>query len=154
MPNPHKDFKDDHIPVAFLITFRCYGTWLHGDPRGSVDRLHNIYGTPKLGPERARVKYEQKLMKQPPVRLGARRRAAVEKGIKDACKRRRWQLRAVNVRTNHIHAVVTANCHSKKVRSALKAYATRNMRKAGCWSSDKIPGLVAEAGLACGMKMI
>jgi REP element-mobilizing transposase RayT len=139
MRSPHKDFNDDHTPIAFLITFRCYGTWLHGDPRGSVDRLHNIYGTPRLGPERARVKYERTLMLQPPVRLGAKRRAAVTKGIARACVRRRWQLWAVNVRTNHVHAVVAADCHSTKVRSTLKAYATRNMRKTGCWNSDKSP---------------
>jgi len=31
MPYPDEDFKDDHTPVGFLITFRCFGTWLHGD---------------------------------------------------------------------------------------------------------------------------
>jgi hypothetical protein len=25
-------------PIAFLLTFRTYGTWLHGDPRGSFQR--------------------------------------------------------------------------------------------------------------------
>src|SRR5262249_42685946 len=33
-------------PLAYLITFRCYGTWLHGDERGSTDRHRNQYGTP------------------------------------------------------------------------------------------------------------
>ncbi|MGH9840991.1 MAG: hypothetical protein ACREEM_19730 [Blastocatellia bacterium] len=41
-------FSDSRIPLAYLITFRCYGTWLHGDERGSVDRDHNIYRTPFL----------------------------------------------------------------------------------------------------------
>jgi hypothetical protein len=41
MTHPHREFNDDHIPLAYLITFRCYGTWLHGDSRGSVDRFHN-----------------------------------------------------------------------------------------------------------------
>ncbi len=27
--------------LTYLITFTCYGTWLHGDERGSVDRDHN-----------------------------------------------------------------------------------------------------------------
>src|SRR6266576_6354614 len=74
MPYPDEDFKDDHTPVGFLITFRCFGTWLHGDRRGSVDRFHNVYGTPKLGPERARVRYERKLMTRAPVHLSAKRR--------------------------------------------------------------------------------
>lgn len=29
MTRPHLEFKDDHIPIAYLITFRGYGTWLH-----------------------------------------------------------------------------------------------------------------------------
>jgi len=135
----HEDFRDDHIPVAFLITFRCYGTWLHGDPRGSVDRFHNIYGTPKLGPERARVKYERKLMTRPLGRLNAKQRAAAERGVKEACEKRGWQLWVVNARTNHVHSVVTANCNSKKVRSTLKAYATKAMRESGCWRSAATP---------------
>ena len=134
-----EDFKDDHTPVGFLITFRCYGTWLHGDPRGSVDRFHNRYGTPKLGPERARVKYERRLMTRPPVRLNANRRAAAEKGVKEACEKRGWKLWTVNARTNHVHSVVTANCNSKKVRSTLKAYATKTMRETRCWQNEKSP---------------
>ncbi len=35
----------DECPLGFLITFRCYGTWLHGNQRGSVDREHNKIGT-------------------------------------------------------------------------------------------------------------
>src|ERR1043166_8794893 len=27
-----------NFPLAYLITVRCYGTWLHGDDRLSVDR--------------------------------------------------------------------------------------------------------------------
>jgi len=134
-----EEFKDDHTPVGFLITFRCYGTWLHGDPRGSVDRFHNIYGTPKLGPERARVRYERGLMTRPPVGLNAKRRAAAEEGVKQACEKRKWALHAVNARTNHVHAVVTASCNSKKVRSALKAYATKVMRESGCWLEEYSP---------------
>ena len=134
-----QEFKDDHTPLAFLISFRCFGTWLHGDSRGSVDRFHNVYGTPKLGREPARVRYERTLMTQPPVRLNAKRRAAAEQGVKDACKKRGWQLWVVNARTNHVQSVVTANCSSKKVLTALKAYATKAMRETGCWQSKESP---------------
>ena len=80
MPYPDEDFKDDHTPVGFLISFRCFGTWLHGDRRGSVDRFHNVYGTPKLGPERARVRYERNLMTRPPVCLNAQTESCRRKG--------------------------------------------------------------------------
>jgi REP element-mobilizing transposase RayT len=139
MSYPDEEFRDDHTPVGFLLTFRCFGTWLHGNPRGSVDRFHNIYGTPKLGREPARVRYERELMTRPPVRLNAKRRAATEKGVKEACAKRGWHLWAVQARTNHVHAVVTANSNSKKVRSTLKAYATKSMRESGCWLSAKTP---------------
>ena len=33
-----RDFDDNDFPLAYLITFRCYGTWLHGDKRGSYRR--------------------------------------------------------------------------------------------------------------------
>ena len=36
-------------PMGYLITFNTYGTWLHGDARGSVDRHgKNIPGTPVI----------------------------------------------------------------------------------------------------------
>jgi hypothetical protein len=41
-------WNDTDVPLAHLITFRCYGTWLHGDERGSVDRAHNRYRSPYI----------------------------------------------------------------------------------------------------------
>jgi len=35
-------WNDTDIPLAFLITFRTYGSWLHGDMRGSIDRYNNV----------------------------------------------------------------------------------------------------------------
>ena len=46
---------------------------------------------------------------------------------------------AVNARTTHAHTVVTADGDGKKVRSALKARATKNMREQGCWREDYSP---------------
>jgi hypothetical protein len=39
MAHTHREFRTEDIPLAYLISFRAYGTWLHGDRRGSVDRL-------------------------------------------------------------------------------------------------------------------
>jgi len=133
------DFNADHTPIAYLISFRSYGTWLHGDARGSVDRFHNIYGTPKLPGYSPRVRYEQTLMKQPPVLLNQERRVAIRISIEETCKIRDWKLWAFNVRTNHVHSVVTALCKPEKVLAALKANATRSMKELGCWSSTRSP---------------
>ena len=45
----------------------------------------------------------------------------------------------MNVRTNHVHAVVSANTKPEQVLSALKANSTRAMREAGVWTSDLSP---------------
>jgi len=63
MTPSHQEFTDEHTPIAFFITFRTYGTWLHGDERGSVDRCHNHYGTPRLPANTLRQQYELQLLK-------------------------------------------------------------------------------------------
>ena len=139
MNDPHTEFKDDHTPTAYLITFRSYGTWPHGDNRGSVDRFHKGYGTPMLPANTQRRRYERRLLTHPPVTLDARQRAAVERGIRDTCTFRKWLLWAFNIRTNHVHSVVSAKCKPESILSALKANATRSMREAGCWPSERTP---------------
>ncbi|MCA1605476.1 MAG: hypothetical protein LC775_08420 [Acidobacteria bacterium] len=45
-----RDFDDNDFPLAYLISFRAYGTWLHGDKRGPMSRKQNKYGTPRIAP--------------------------------------------------------------------------------------------------------
>jgi REP element-mobilizing transposase RayT len=132
------EFSDERIPLAYFITFRCYGTWLHGRA-GSVDRFHNQYGTPRLIADNKRKQYNLKLLKQPPVDLNKWRRRVVLESIKETCKFRKWRLWASNIRTNHVHTVVSAQCKASVILNALKANATRKMREAGCWRSDRTP---------------
>jgi REP element-mobilizing transposase RayT len=139
MPNPHFATDSERIPLAYLITFRSYGTWLHGDERGSVDRFHNVYGTRRLPASKQREFYERRLLAARPVTLDARRRAAVEKGIRETCTIRKWLLLAFNIRTNHVHSTVSANNPAWQVLNALKANATRSLREAGCWRSERSP---------------
>ena len=61
-------------PLAYLITFRTYGTWLHGDSRGSTDRDHNVPETPLLAVDRPRQMRERSMLKHGPVLLDAARR--------------------------------------------------------------------------------
>lgn len=70
-------------------------------------------------------------MKHEPVELYATRRAAVEEGVRESCDKRGWMLRAINVRTNHVHSVVTAVGKPEPVMNAFKANATRKMVEAG-----------------------
>jgi len=125
------EFNESGVPLAYFISFRCYGTWLHGDERGSVDRSHNRYGTPLLPPDEQRSRELRLRMKRDPVELTAVRRTAVEEGIRENCDHRGWVLRAINVRTNHVHTVVTAAGKPEPVMSAFKANATRKMVERG-----------------------
>jgi REP element-mobilizing transposase RayT len=127
------EFNESGVPLAYFISFRCYGTWLHGDERGSVDRSHNIYGTPMLRPDEKRRQEMRSTMKRDPVELTAILRSAVEEGVRETCDKRGWALRAINVRTNHVHCVVTAEGKPELVMNAFKANATRMMVKSGAW---------------------
>ena len=133
-------WNDTDTPLAFLITVRTYGTWLHGDGRGSVDRFMNKYGSPRIPKRDARFAYNKSIMKADSVVLDAAQRNAVETAIREVCEHRKWRLWAVNVRTNHFHVVVTnGDPKPYKALNAFKAYATRKMREAECWKSERSP---------------
>jgi REP element-mobilizing transposase RayT len=124
--NGVKDF-----PLAYLITFTCYGTWLHGEEAGSVDRDHNIPGTPFLETDTERAAFERSRMKQPPYELDVRRRRIVLQTLLEVCQHRGWYLFAAHVRTKHVHAVVQAAIEPEEVMNDWKAYASRNLNRAG-----------------------
>ncbi len=48
MTRPHLEFKDDHIPIAYLITFRGYGTWLHGDSSSYTTSYGTASGSDRM----------------------------------------------------------------------------------------------------------
>ena len=128
MAHTHREFRTQDIPLAYLISFRAFGTWLHGDSRGSVDRFHDRYRSSLIPPNEQWRKYNLTSLKQPPVKLGAGRRAAIEKAVRETCKIRGWVLLALNARTNHIHTVVSANCKPEQI---LNAFSECNARDAG-----------------------
>src|SRR5205085_4266068 len=113
-------WNDTDIPLAHLITFRCYGTWLHGDERGAVDRLHNRYKAPFARASQRRHEHNRKLLKAEAVILNANQRSSVENAIRETCAIRHWLMYALSVRTNHVHVVVSIG--SKKPEHALNAF--------------------------------
>jgi REP element-mobilizing transposase RayT len=127
------------FPLAYLITFRTYGTWLHGDERGSVDRQHNVYGTPRLPANLSRKRFEEAQAKTPPIILDPIQRVMVEKAVREVCTHREYSLLAVNARSNHVHAVISAACKPEPILEALKAYCTRKLRRAGLILSTTKP---------------
>ncbi len=70
-------------------------------------------------------------MRAPEMVFGSEMRAAVDRGIRGVCTRRSWQIHALNVRTNHVHVVLSAPERPEVVLGALKASGTRSLRKEG-----------------------
>jgi REP element-mobilizing transposase RayT len=118
-------------PLAYFITFTSYGTWLHGDSPGAVDRDHNIPGTPFLPPEPERRAASRDRMTQEPYVLDAARRTVVRDAIVEACQFRGWRIHALHVRTNHVHLVVTAEREPEFVMKTCKSRASRWLNEAG-----------------------
>ncbi len=116
--------------LAYFITFHTYGSWLHGTSRGSVDRDHNIPGTELLPADVIREQTEFMRLKRLPVHLDARQRPVIEEAIREVCRHRGWQLHAIAVRTNHVHAVVTAPPKPERVMNDFKAWTTRRLVEA------------------------
>jgi REP element-mobilizing transposase RayT len=112
-------------PIAYFLTWSTYGTWLPGDSRGWVEYRHGwMLPDPILELE------SRALMTEDACTLSPAQRAAVEKQIAETCQFRGWTLHAVNCRTNHIHVVLSApKTKPKKIRSSLKAWATRCLKK-------------------------
>ncbi|MEQ1762365.1 MAG: hypothetical protein ABL984_04365 [Pyrinomonadaceae bacterium] len=132
-------WNNTNEPIAYLITFRTYGTWLHGDERGAIDKYHNKYGAPRAVESRRREEIHRERLKSPPFRLDARSRTIVEKAIHDVCEFREWSLLGLAVRTNHVHSVNAATNASGKMLNDFKAYSTRRLRENGCWKYAHSP---------------
>ena len=105
-------------PLAYYITWTTYGTWLHGDPRGSYIGKQFIASDAGLQDSmRAEMTAE-------PVCLTDAQRAIVDNAIASECEAQGWVIDERNVRTNHVHVVVSAARDGKFVRSRLKAIAS------------------------------
>jgi len=114
-------------PIAYFITFSCYGKRLPGNEVGYVDRRHNAPWTPLPSPDRARLHTAQRNMTGPSRTLDAVSRAAVLEAITEVCRHRSWRLFAAHVRTDHVHVVVQTNGPPSVALHSLKAYATRRL---------------------------
>jgi REP element-mobilizing transposase RayT len=126
------------VPKGFLITIRCYGTWLHGDERGSVNRRSfNSVGFPGITANKSLNQSDTSQLVSKPFSLGSAERSIVEAAIKDVCKHKSIGLAALNVRTNHAHAVTIASSGPEQIMNSFKSYSTRRLREAGLLGSSQ-----------------
>ena len=119
-------------PLAYLLTFRTYGTWHHGDERGSVGRKYfNKHNAPKMKPSRRLVEVEGSNQQFATFVLSDEGRRIVSDAVTEVCKHRDYLLHGLNVRSNHAHAVVSNDGPPEKIVEAFKSYSTRALRAHG-----------------------
>jgi len=130
-------YENNEFPLAYLITFRTFGTWLHGDERGSIRRNRKSdRGSKQID---INIPLKEKMgagMLSPPVLLDPLQRKVVDSAIREVCEVREHSPHAVNVRSNHAHSVISAQCSPERLADSLKAYSTRRLRENGLIAPD------------------
>jgi REP element-mobilizing transposase RayT len=127
----YEAWEENTFPLAYLLTFRTFGTWLHGDDRTSIRDGWNSYGHPRYRANKTLERWMADEMKEGPFILSEAMRPVVDAAVRELCERRRFPLHAVNVRTNHADTVLSAAQKPERIVDALKANATRFLREAG-----------------------
>jgi REP element-mobilizing transposase RayT len=111
--------------IAYHVIWTCYGQWLHGDARGSVDRSTNIPGTPYAPADPQRRSAAANRMAEATCWLTDDQRRIATRALREACEFRGWRLEAVNVQPDHTHVVVQAEgVTGIEVRRILKGRST------------------------------
>lgn len=113
-------------PLAYHITWTAYGNWLHGDPRGWVES--GTIGV--LPPDDARYRDAVASLADTPVRFTSVQRAIIDQTLVEHCRLRKWELHARNVRSTHVHLVVTAPLLPEPVMDQFKAWCSRRLNEA------------------------
>jgi len=131
---------------AWLLTNTTYGSWLPGDPRGSVTSVrdqrpddpasavrieHDIPGEPYEDELPGLELSARQQMSGPPIYLDRPQAEAVLAQFQETATYRGWSLRAVAIMFNHFHLVVRVPGDPKpgKVLADFKAYATRTLNR-------------------------
>ncbi len=111
--------------LAYLLKFTTYGSWLHGDDRGSF--RHGLGYQP---PRPEFLDFHRMNLAEEVVTLCRASRDVVLRAIITTCSAREWQLDAAHVRTQHVHAVVRGADPPEKMIASFKAWSTRLLREA------------------------
>jgi REP element-mobilizing transposase RayT len=109
-------------PIAFMFTWSTYGTWLPGDERGWVEYRRGLRLPDPIRELEAAAK-----MSETACRLNREQREQVHLQVVETCAHKGWELYAVNCRSNHLHAVISASAMPKMMREQLKAWCSRRL---------------------------
>jgi hypothetical protein len=109
-------------PLAYHITWGTYGTRLHGDPRGTVERAHNEYRTPVLGRDPERLAEMNANLKFPPRKFTREQMVFVERTAPEVCRRGGWIHHASAAGPDHVHIVLASPHDPAVIRRLLKRW--------------------------------
>lgn len=112
----------DNLPIAYHITFGTYGTRLHGDPRGTVDRAHNRPGEPIVGADLRRWEREHERLRFAPIELTQEQMIFAESVVPAICTRGRWTHHTSAAGPDHVHVLLTSTADGAAVRKWLKRW--------------------------------
>jgi len=112
----------DDVPLAYHITFGTYGTRLHGDPRGTVDRSHNRPGDPIIGADPIWWSRESASLRFQPVLLTSEQQEFAEVAIPGICARGGWTYIICSAGTDHVHTMLSTAAEGAAVRKWLKRW--------------------------------
>jgi len=131
---------------AWFLTTTTYGTWLPGDPRGSVTSVrdrragdpeilsrieHDLPGEPYEGDMPGLYLAAVDQLTGRPIYLDLAKAELVLAQFQETARFRNWTLKAVSIMCNHWHMVVFVpeDPDPKKIRSTFKAYASRALNR-------------------------
>ena len=95
-------------PLAYHITFGTYGTRLHGDEKGTVDRDHSRFGDPFLEADADRLHESAERLKFPPVVLTREQCQFIESIVPSICQRGGWTYIVAAAAPDHVHVCLSA----------------------------------------------
>lgn len=117
--------------AGYFLTFGTYGSRFHGDERGTWQRQDG-WAEASRPHNPVLAEFEARELAHAPVSITPPMREVIERTVVEVCTHRGWLLLALNVRLEHVHAVVVAEGFTpERVVNDFKAYSTRRMREAG-----------------------
>lgn len=127
---------------AWLLTSTTYGTWLPGDPRGSITSVRVPHSAPRVEHDQPGEPWEPSTpalyqaavsqLKSPPLLLSRPHAGALLGQFQETARVRQWRLLAVAIMVNHFHLVASVDDDPDphKMLGDLKAYGSRALNRA------------------------
>ncbi|MBN2562587.1 MAG: transposase [Phycisphaerae bacterium] len=110
-------------PLAYLLTWTTYGTWLRGDRRGYVGRtlrrrdgvapMRNEYGTPYDADDGRTYNWDANALKSSPANLTQDQAVCAAEAFCEVGARSGYELIRASVMSDHVHVLVSAHPDGK-----------------------------------------